>query len=60
MSGAETGIGPMPPLRPIEDDGESEDIIDEEEPDQLPVDESDTPDDEPDDYVVPPKQGDEW
>lgn len=46
MSDAEAGMEPMPPLAPIDDDGESEDVVDEPEEGQDPVDESDTDDDE--------------
>lgn len=43
---AETGMGDMPPLDPIEDDGESETVIDQPEEGDEPADGSDTPDDE--------------
>lgn len=47
-SEAETGMSDMPPLNPIaDDDGESEDVIDEPEAGE-PIDESDTDDDDPD------------
>jgi hypothetical protein len=35
-------------LLPVGDDDESEDVVDPPEPDQLPIDESDTPGDDPD------------
>jgi hypothetical protein len=46
MSDAQTGMAPIPALQPIEDDGESEDAVD--EPDERDIDLSDTPDDDRD------------
>lgn len=46
MSEAETGMSEMPPLRDVEDDGESEDVIDGPEDGDVPPDETDTEDDE--------------
>ncbi len=46
MADAQTGMTDMPPLRDVEDDGESEDIIDEPEDGDEEPDLEDTEDDD--------------